>query len=310
MIWGIPKSKGGNVMRKTYYSMFCFLFSIAILLGLSACSSTKAYPPLDAEVITSLRDNCKDIFSRHIDAWDSREAENLRLIYTDDIVNFEGEPLYTGIDEVVAMAKERYLYFPNWQMKAGETYISKNECFGTWVNWFNNLQDNVETEFDLLQTQGGKISFWRLFFDEKFYRMFGYPKYIKNDFLAQYASSWSSGKTNEILKLYSTNATLEDTLFGISISGEEAIGDYADSILAKSSGANWELIHPFAEGERDTADYTNSHGGVYAITVKDTEGNPCEIRAVVILTPDKEGKIQSQEVFYNADSLIACGWAK
>jgi hypothetical protein len=44
--------------------------------------------------------------------------------------------------------------------------------------------------------------------------------------------------------------------------------------------------------------------------VKDTEGNPCEIRAVVILTPDKEGKIQSQEVFYNADSLIACGWAK
>ena len=66
-------------------------------------------------------------------------------------------------------------------MKAGETYISKNECFGTWVNWFSNLRDTTLTEFDLLESQDGKISFWRLFYDQNFYQFFEYPK-VRKDF--------------------------------------------------------------------------------------------------------------------------------
>ena len=289
--------------------MFCILFSITILINLYGCSSTKALPPLDAKVITSLGDSCKVLYTGHIDAWNSGNAENLRQFYTDDIVHYDGMPLYVGIDDVLSMEKE-YMYVKG---EAGETYISMDECFGTWMVWNISgfTQDNPGVEYDLMQTREGKISFWRCFYDQHFYESASRkPQYIKNDFLAQYASSWSSGKTNEILKLYSTNAMLEDTLFEISISGKREIGGYANSILGKSSGANWKLLHSFAEGEGDNEYYTYSHGGVFAITVKDSEGNPCEIRAIVLLTPDEEGKIQSQEVFYNADSLLVCGWAK
>jgi hypothetical protein len=74
------------------------------------------------------------------------------------------------------------------------------------------------------------------------------------------------------------------------------------------------MLEPFAE-RYARGDYLEQYpfaaqGGVYAITVKDSEGNPCEIRAVVLMTPNEYGKIQSQKVFYNADTLLACGWAQ
>jgi hypothetical protein len=31
MIWGIPRSKGGIVIRKTFRLMLCILFSVALL---------------------------------------------------------------------------------------------------------------------------------------------------------------------------------------------------------------------------------------------------------------------------------------
>jgi hypothetical protein len=44
--------------------------------------------------------------------------------------------------------------------------------------------------------------------------------------------------------------------------------------------------------------------------VKDSDNNPCEIQVVLILTPDKDGSIQRQQIFYQADRLLACGWVK
>jgi hypothetical protein len=60
MIWGIPKSKGGIVIRKTFRLMICILFSIVILAG---CAKTTEIvplplPPTDTQVpatITQLK---------------------------------------------------------------------------------------------------------------------------------------------------------------------------------------------------------------------------------------------------------------
>jgi hypothetical protein len=45
MIWGIPKSKGGIVIRKPFRLMFCILFSIAILAG---CAKSPQAPTVVA----------------------------------------------------------------------------------------------------------------------------------------------------------------------------------------------------------------------------------------------------------------------
>jgi len=105
---------------------------------------------------------------------------------------------------------------------------------------------------------------------------------------------------------------VEDTLFKVTASGSNKILPYAKGLLIAHPETSWELVYPFAED--DFADAENevlaSKGGVFNINTANDQGQPCQIQAVLILTPDREGKIQGQKTFYQADSLVACGWAK
>ena len=235
-------------MDQNKFTLLLVLFAV---LSLSACTNTKILPTLDAIQITSLSDNCEALYKSHIDAWDSREPENLRGIYTDDIVHFDGEPLFVGIDEVVNMPREMYLYFPNWQMQKGNTYISKESCLGTWINWdvFGFTQDDPGMEYDILEHQDSKISFWQAFYSQNFHQAIDNKDLVDDDFLSQFASSWSSGNTGEVVSIYAQDAELVDSLYGISVVGKQGVKKYANSFFAKSSKAKWELLYPFAESE-------------------------------------------------------------
>src|SRR4030043_962240 len=54
MIWGIPRSKGGNVIRKTFRMMLCILFLLAML---AACAKPTEIvttpPPTDTQVLAT-----------------------------------------------------------------------------------------------------------------------------------------------------------------------------------------------------------------------------------------------------------------
>jgi len=279
------------------------------VLILTACYRGEGLKTPNAEEITRISNECEDIVKGQVNAWNTRNADNLKKIYTDDIVHFDSEPAFVGIDEVVDMAKQVWDMFPNWQMRTGGTYISEDKCFGTWINWgiMGLTQESPGIEFDLLETQNNKISFWRLFYDQNF----GFSE-IDDELLSQFEIIWSQGDVNKIKAFYSEDATLEDTLFGVSVDEQSKIANYAESIFAKNPGASWELLIPFAEG-RAGYPYSEKHpfasqGGVFAIHLADSDGKPCDIQTVVILTPNKEGQIQAQEAFYDAGSLIACGW--
>jgi hypothetical protein len=302
------------INKKTSY-----VFVLCLTLFLNSCSQVKELESPnaeelespDAEEVTRIGNECEDVVKSQINTWNTREAENLRKIYTDDIVHFDGSPAYVGIDEVVAMAKRMYGMFPNWQMETGEVYISKDKCFGSWVNWgvMGLTQENPGVEYDLLETRDNKISFWRLFYDQNF----GFS-FIDNELLSQFATIWSQGDVSEIKIFYSEDAKLEDTLFGVSADTQQKIAAYAESIFTKSPEASWELLTPFAETSAKNAYHEqypfSSQGGVFVIRVDDANGDTCEIRSIVILTPDGQGKIQAQETFYDADTLMACGWVK
>jgi hypothetical protein len=299
---------------KPFQLMLCILFSISILISLSSCSGSEAPKAPNAKEITSLGKHCKELEGRQIDAWNSKDSENLRQVYTDDAVHFDSEPVMTGIDNMIALANGEYISSPNWQMKAGESYISRDQCLGTWISWnlFGITQDDPGTEYDLLDFQEDKISYWRLFYDPRFKKALG-GIIIDPDFLSQFASGWSEGNAAELTKLYSEDAMLEDSLYRVKGVGQPAIQNYVSSFFARSPGANWVLINSFGEGKsRNFSDLypRPSQGGVFAIKVTDAGGNPCEIRVAVILTPNEEKKIEAQKVFYNADTLLACGWAK
>jgi hypothetical protein len=286
------------------------------LISLAACTQAQGTSTSRADQITALGRSCEELYAQQIAAWNSKESDQLRRVYTDDIVHFDGEPVYVGIEAVIDMAEDMFQFFPDWQMQAGETYISKSgECLGTWLNWgvFGFTQENPGKEYDLFTVRDGKISFWRLFYDQKFYNALALYYRIKPDFLSQFASAWSGGDEGELVKLYAENAVLEDRLLGVNITGTLDIRDYATNFWARSPGASWSLVTSFAEDRSINHPDLYPHpaqGGIYDITVKDKQGTPCELRAAVILTPDENGIILAQKMFYAANTLLDCGWAE
>jgi len=287
-------------------------------LLLSTCSGGDIAPiPLPArDDVETLRADCDHIYARQVFAWAARDPQALREIYTDDIIHFDGEPAFEGIEEVVDMAEMMFRSFPDWQMAPGDTYVSAAKCAGAWRNWgiFGMTQDEPGLEYDLLEVRGERISHWRLFYDEVFYGAWNDDFQIDPAFTDAYIQAWSGGQPRRIARLYTEEAILTDTLFDVTAEGRAEIGQYAAAFLARSPDAVWTLRHPFAEGDADWP-YEEAYphaaqGGIFGVSVEGPSGTPCRLRAMVILTPDDKGRIREQEVLWAADTLIACGWVE
>ena len=280
---------------------------ILISISLSSCISY-TFSPLPKEKVVELADSCREIYTEQIDAWISADYERVAAVYTEDIVHFDGGPVFVGLEEVVYMARWMNMFLSDYTMAAGDTYISGTDCIGTWLLWGAKglTEEDPRREFDLIETRDGKISFWRLFYGEKFDF---FP--IDKELLNKFAEAWSAGRSREIKEIYAADAVLVDSLFGVEAQGLDEIQDYGVGFKKAYSVKGWELLIPFSEGiDSDAAlpDFIPSHGGVYRITSTDDQGKICYVNAVVLLTPDQDGKISQQWVFYQAEGLIECGW--
>ncbi|MFN2282425.1 MAG: nuclear transport factor 2 family protein, partial [Anaerolineales bacterium] len=242
-------------------------------------------------------DSCQEIYEEQIAAWDSRDLDRIRDVYTEDIVHFDGEPAYVGIEDVIFMARTVLMMLSDWSMDAGSTYISRSDCLGTWINWgFRGAtEENPMTEFDLIEIHEGKISFWRLFYDEEF----DFSP-IDRELLTRFAEVWSARNNHGLEEIYAEDAVLEDSLFGVEAVGLEEIEAYAKALKKGYSLGSWELEIPFSEDGNPDPDLEPANGGVYQIASGGMSRNSCQVNAVVILSTNKDGKIAHQLTLYQA----------
>ena len=105
--------------------------------------------------------------------------------------------------------------------------------------------------------------------------------------------------------LYARDAVREDTIFQERQEGREAITSFAESFFAWYPGAQWNLLLPFGDGRGDAP----VMGGVYAIRVSGPGDQPCEVHVAVLLKTSDD-QIVHEALYYRADSLISCGWAR
>ena len=142
-----------------------------ILITLTACRDGVQPTPPDAAALQARAAYCTTIVDGQIAAWDTRDPERIREVYTDDIVHFDNGPGLAGIDKVISMSEMMFRAFPEWPMAPGDTYISADKCAGEWVVWdiMSFTQDEPGVEFDVLETRDDKISYWRLLYDQAFY---------------------------------------------------------------------------------------------------------------------------------------------
>lgn len=292
------------------------IFIAAFIINLTACSPKEPLNILDVDKITKLGEDCTILYSSHIDAWNSRETSRLRSIYSKDIVHYDGMPLFVGINSVVDMARVMFSSFPDWKMSAGNTYISADKCAGEWKNWslMGLSENNPGVEFDVLESKAGLINYWTVYYDQNFFNTFQQSNYVDVEFLNDFLETWSTGDIENILNLYSSDVEFQDTLFEYSIKGQESVSEFGQKFIVKTKNTEWQLQSSFAESPPEAyfaKKYPyQSQGGVFTIRIKDWIGNPCEIVTLIILTANEDGKIIKQENFYDAKTLVECGWAK
>lgn len=305
--------------------MTCHIALVALLVcTMTSCMMKPAVPPREpasAPEVERIAGTFEQLASAHVEAWFPASGEGgveaIRALCADDIVHHDATfgAHIVGIDDVLAMASDFLVFFSSTEAEVRDDFISAEAGLVFYDLWNLSLKGHKFTRedpllaVDRLETHDGLISHWTLFYGLNSIDSFRASDMRSTDegraLLGSYASSWSSGDPSDIAGLYAIDAVREDTIFGERQEGREAITSFADSFLVSYPGAEWNLVVPFGDGKGEDP----TTGGVFAITVSGAGEEACEVRAAVLLRAS-EDHIVHESVYYEPDSLIACGWAR
>lgn len=283
----------------------CLIIQMMVSTGCK--QQTTPRPPLSADEVKTLATEFDEISRANIDGVNKHDTNLQRPLYTDDIVlYYQGNtPNATGIEGVVANNNGANSENPQLTGRLDGIYIGRAQGFAIAVWWNDDgfTEQNPVITYVWYMLRDGKISEWWIFASSEYYAAKGTAFTIKP--LQDYASAWSSGDSEKVTSLYDPQVVRQDTLFGENQQGSTAVKEYATNFFAWYPGVRLELLKSFELA--DSAPIMV--GGVYAIHVSDQAGKPCDVHAIILLK-SSQNKIVNEWVFYQTDSLIACGWAQ
>lgn len=298
------------------------LFLIYILL-LSACNpSTNNSPlvrePLSSEEITQRAEAFEAVVAKNAEAWNAKDIDTIQAVLTDDIhfVDVSGGDNLKGTSQVITMARVFCNFFPDLQRKATSHYIGVEEGVAIYDYWGWRIGGKEYTPEDpwiyafLYKTQDDLISEWNLFegIEELETHFLSESASVETrSVISSYASAWSSGEPKSVAAMYAKDAVHRDSLFKESQQGSKAIKAFAESFFTTYPDATWTPMEMF--GEKKFRDKPQAVGSSFNIEVTNPSGIPCDLEAVVLLYV-LEGKIIQEDIYYEPDSLIQCGWAE
>jgi hypothetical protein len=267
-------------------------------------------PPLSADEVKTIAAEFKRIAKANIAAWNNHDLELLRQVYTDDVHVYEtGDfPDYSGIDFVL-WAMNTYVLgtSPNFEYSWVDIFIGRGAGFSVMDLSGNNeelgfTKDNPEHEYDLFTVREGRIAEWWLYWDSEYWTANKVEFNVKP--LQDYATAWSSGEPEAVGSLYDPQAVRTDTLFLETEQGSPAIKEFAANFFAWYPGVSIGLQKSIRLGQQYV-------GGVYEIHISDRVGQPCVVRAIILQKRTLDDNLISKEsVYYQPDTLLACGWAR
>jgi ketosteroid isomerase-like protein len=315
--------------KRSLSRMFGTLLAIALLTG---CSGTIPGPTaipmpptpttipratLSSAEVTGNASAFEALARAQVDAWNKRDNQALRLLYHNDAVMFDrtfGDH-GVGIDAIVAILNNMTVVVPQWQATASDWFIGKDGGLAIDPLWDLAIGGHAFTQKDLMidvdwmQIQNGLVSLWTVLYGldalQKINMISPEGLSQANTLLTAYQDVWSGGDPQAVGNLYASDAVREDSLFGESQQGRDAISSFANSFFAWYPGAPWGLKLAFGEGQGDAPVI----GGLFEVLVKDISGQPCAVKAAVLLQA-VDGKITHETIYYEPESLIKCGWAR
>jgi ketosteroid isomerase-like protein len=298
---------------KTHTHVRAFLWAclIAPLIITTGCQQQSSPPHLSAAEVKKIAAEFKRVSSAHIQAWNDHSLDELLQLYTDDINYYEGGSVAMSHDKggIVYFQSTVLSGSPDIAGRQVDAFIGRQDGMDIWEMW--NYSESTKADpyyaYDWFTLREGKIATYYLFWGAKAFAKDWIPGGVlfTQKSLRDYQAAWSSGDPQAVASLYAPQAVRQDTLFRENQTGSPAVKDYAAKFFSWYPGVRLELLESF---ELATSDPLKT-GGVFVIHASDRAGQPCDVRAIIVLDTS-EAKIINEWIFYQADSLLACGWAR
>ena len=301
------------IKKHTHARQILLACFIILLIAFTGCKQQNPSPrPLSAKEVKKLSAEIERVSSAYIDAWNKHDTDLMGKLMTENIKYYEAGNYTTANGKLDLLSINSMVLFesPDFGGRQVDTYIGRADGFDIWEMWnyAGSTQDNPYHAYDWYILTKGKISSMWLFWGFEVFARLWTPDHgstFDQKPLEDYASAWSSGDTETVASLYAPEVDRQDTLFKENQQGSSAVKEFATNFYTWYPGVRLELLQSFKLGDSTPV----KTGGVYAMHVTDLAGKPCDVRAIILLEISKD-QITHEWLFYNADSLIACGWAQ
>ncbi len=144
------------------------------------------------------------------------------------------------------------------------------------------------------------------------------------DMADRYLAAWASGDTARIAALYHEDASFSDTMRGLQAQGPAAIAELSDTRFGSAGTATFEVIDLYAQTNTPYVpiEVLPDRGAITAVGIHNrytlvVDGRPAPVESLTTFelgtrqaqsfALDPNGLITREEVFYDADNLLASG---
>ena len=269
-----------------------------------------------------------------VDAWSAE--------FADDVTFYDpsnGDFVVKGKPAFVAMQRDFLQSIPDMKIQMTGMYLSgdgvvyANAEENMWPPWVPEPADHPPVdELAVFRFKDGKVASWDVWFSAPTLEMVtfgvfapgkGGPEQIQK-IADRYLTAWSSGDKARIAALYHPDAVFSDTMLGLQAQGPAAISELSQKRFGSASKVTFKIIDLYAQTNSYKPPTAELPGngviigvGIHYSCDLVVDGQTKTVEGLITFelgtrqgkafAPDPNGLITREEVFYEADSLLASG---
>jgi hypothetical protein len=146
MIWEIPKSKGGKVIRKHFWLIMCILFSITILVGCAKPTQMATLPP---PTFTSQPKSAIDIqpIIDMLVQYDQKMTEWSSLMGTNHVFTTGATTYQEYLYDIFVTALNPYIFTQDFKWQKISNNLTEVKEITALGDSIISLSDDIESDF-------------------------------------------------------------------------------------------------------------------------------------------------------------------
>ncbi len=251
----------------------------------------------------------------------------------------DGDFLIGGKPGILTMQRDFNEYFANGEQIPKAVYVSGNAVAfpstfkNMWPPWVPEPTDHPwGVDLEVFRFRDGQVAGWDIWFSAPTLEMYGQgvfapgkggPQQLQ-EIVDRYLAAWASGDGGRIAALYHPDASFSDTVLGLQAQGAAAIAALGEKRFGSGAPVTLEVIDLCAQtnGKYPPYEQKPKDGAIIGVGIHYhcnlvVEGKPTIVESLTTFElgtrmgkyfePDPNGLITREEVFHDADSLLASG---